>query len=1103
MSEELTQKRLTEHGLRIGEYEFFNIGSSTLNQLKKCKIVPDRDYKEYGIRKPDALLVDRRNKSNIKVICVTEVKDSGKFKSNADKTETIRQCNDVCQILEAEVGIATDLSSFVWFNPRQNDPLNNYTDQTTGMVRNFALIKDENGGDFIKEFVIDQTQDEQDPTKLSVKTRKSIQNLELVRRSISPINSRLVKETTIDPTNLAKQIWQDVWSVTGATPEKCLYTFVELFIFKYLSDLDVLTEDDKGNRINFKDIFSLGSKNAFKNYTQNVRPYLKVMFPESLEDNTTIINGTVLNPKVAEHSEVFYKILNRFKDFGEMKNIDPSFKSKVFEEFMKETISKKNWGQFFTPRNIIDAMIEISDIDKLEEGSEICDPACGVGGFILEPFKVKKNGINFYFQVEGNNIKSRYKFYAFDKGFDREEQMVIILAKANMLIFLSELIKKNPTLSQEFSQLFNSTFKLLSNTILGTLSKTEKDRYDLILTNPPYVTSGSSNYKNAIEKDEKLRAFYLIRAMGAEGLFLEWIVRSLRPSKKAFIIVPDGILNRVNDNKLREFIKDECILDGIISLPIDAFYRNPKKTYILAITKKPEKSEIERKEHKQTEPVFTYLVSNIGETLDVRRFTIEDNDLNETVSLFNQFKGAKTSFRSPSKRCKIQSIDRFDPNQHWSVDRWWSKEEKIELGIEEKENIVSSEDFVELLKSKSRDFDDLVKKAEQALVQNTSNGSKATEETKQISLSDSKFFRLSIGRRVLKRELFFNRNPNHKIPLFSANVNKEFGFVEKPNLAEFDHNSIIWGIDGNFELRVMPKGKEYAITDHCGSIEILNDQISPDFLNLLLDRKKYELGFDRSLRASLKNVKQIIIEISINSNGNFDLNAQERVVQNYRPFSEIQKSVQRTERNIEDITVSLESEYPHVEDMLSNLFTIRQGNAYYTRKRVIGNGWVGNIPVYSSNTENNGLLMTMDLGHIRPRDLYYQHCLTWSIDGYIAGKLFVRNPTNIRNEKKQEFYFTINNHSGILLPKVEGLYLPFMKHILQPLFDDKVKGYGNNKLGTNQIEDITVKIPINSTGEFDIAKQKEISQRYDMIENLKASYLEHLNAIAECKIIAN
>jgi type I restriction enzyme M protein len=704
MSEELIQKGLTDGGIKVGIYEYYPIGSTTLNQLKKYQIIPKKDYKKYGTRRPDTLLVDRRNKNDVKVTVVIEHKDLGKFVSDEDKKGTVEQCNDICQILNAEVGIATDLSSFVWFNPQQPNPLTGYKDQTTNATRSYTIIQNENGDDFIKEFVIDQKQDEQDLTKLNIKTRKSIQNLELVRRSIASTNSKIIKETTIDPTSLAKQIWQDVWSVTGATPEKCLYTFVELFIFKYLSDLGILAEDSMGNKINFKDIYALGSDKAFKNYTRNARPFMKVMFPESPIDHTTIINGTVLNPKVSQHGTVFYKILKRFNDFGEMKNIDPRFKSKVFEEFMKETISRKNWGQFFTPRNIIDAMVEMSDIDKLEEGSEVCDPACGVGGYILEPLKVKENGIDFYYQIEGDMIKPRLKFFGFDKGFEQEEQLVIILAKSNMLIFLSELLKKNPTLSEKFSDLFNSTFKLLSTSILGTLSITEYDKYDLILTNPPYVTSGSSNYKESINDDAGLRKFYKTQGMGVESLFLEWIINSLKPSRSAFIMIPDGILNRLTDNKMRAFIKEECIIDGIISLPVNAFYRNPKKTYILAITKKPEKTSIQRKEHKQTEPVFTYLVSKVGETLDVKRFPVEENDLHEMVSLYNQFKGAKLSFHTESKRCKIQPIDKFDtdkPTSHWSVDRWWSKEEKVELGIEEQDTIMSLDEF----KDKTKDIE--------------------------------------------------------------------------------------------------------------------------------------------------------------------------------------------------------------------------------------------------------------------------------------------------------------------------------------------------------------------------------------------------------------
>jgi len=698
MSEELIQKGLTDSGIKVGNYEYYPIGSTTLNQLRKYQIIPKRNYKKYGTRKPDSLLVDRRNKIDVKVIAVIEYKDIGKFDSQEDRVGTVQQCNDICQVLSAEVGVATDLSSFIWFNPREPNPSTQYEDQTTKTIRSFTLIQDEKGNDFIRDFTIDQKQDEQDLTKLNVKTRKSIQNLKLVRKSITATNSKLIKETTIDPTSLATKIWQDIWSVTGATPEKCLYTFVELFIFKYLSDLNILSEDSMGNKINFKDIYALSSDKAFKNYAQNARPFMKVMFPESPIDHTTIINGTVLNPNIPQHSTVFYKILKRFNDFGEMKNIDPRFKSKVFEEFMKETISRKNWGQFFTPRNIIDAMVEMSDIDKLGEGSEICDPACGVGGYILEPMKVKDNGVDFYYQIEGDLIKPRLKFSGFDKGFDKEEQLVIILAKSNMLIFLSELLKKNPTLSEKFSDLFNSTFKLLSTSILGTLSITEYDKYDLILTNPPYVTSGSSNYKDSINDDPELRKFYKTQGMGVEGLFLEWIVNSLKPSRSAFIMIPDGILNRMTDNKLRSFVKDECIIDGIISLPINAFYRNPKKTYILAITKKSGKTAISRKEHEQTEPVFTYLVSSVGETLDVKRFSIEDNDLTEMVSLYNQFKGARSSFHSESRRCKIQPINKFNtdkPISHWSCDRWWSKEEKIELGIEEQDMIMSLGDFKE------------------------------------------------------------------------------------------------------------------------------------------------------------------------------------------------------------------------------------------------------------------------------------------------------------------------------------------------------------------------------------------------------------------------
>ena len=255
--------------------------------------------------------------------------------------------------------------------------------------------------------------------------------------------------------------------------------------------------------------------------------------------------------------------------------------------------------------------------------------------------------------------------------------------------------KNNTEITEEFAKIFNNSFVLKTNSILGTLSEIEKEKYDLILTNPPYVTSGSSNLKEEIAKNLTLKNHYKINAMGVEGLFMEWIIHALKKGGKAFIVVPDGIFNRQNDKNLRRHILNNCNIDAIISLPIKTFFTTSKKTYILALTKKNSISEL------QTTPVFTYLVSEIGESRDINRFDIEQNDLYEAVELFNSFKGNKNKFinLNSDKRCKIQSIDKFKENidNHWIIDKEWTEEEKVELGVAEENKIITVFDFKNLL----------------------------------------------------------------------------------------------------------------------------------------------------------------------------------------------------------------------------------------------------------------------------------------------------------------------------------------------------------------------------------------------------------------------
>jgi type I restriction enzyme M protein len=857
MSEELLQRNLLKSPEKIGIWDFYNIGATSVKALKEYGIIRNVEYGEVGKKKVDGIIVQQK-----KVIAVIEYKKPSEFKTKAQQEKAIKQELEVAKLLGSKILIATDTKDTVWINA------------LTG-----KRICDENGKEIKAPF--------------DIKDEKIVALIEKINYSINELSNNLKAKQLVNPTGLAKQIWQDIWSVSGATPENCLYTFVELFIFKYLSDLDILKGRNNFYRLldDFKDN---NPEDLLEDYAKSIRPKIKDLFPENPLDKTTIINGTIFVSKdqkaVKGYSTVFKKVLQRFKDYGKLEHIDYDFKSQLFESFLKESISKKNWGQFFTPLKVVRAVVEMAK-DEIKPGIKICDPACGVGKFLLEPIVTK---LEQFFEVKKNKLIPKITIHGFDKGFDKDEQKTIILAKANMLIYFSDILKENSGITEQFSQLFNDSFTLKTNSILGTLSEPLEDEYDLILTNPPYVTSGSSNLKDEIKKDGDLVNHYKINAMGVEGLFMEWIIRALKPNGKAFVIVPDGIFNRQNDKNLRQFLIDECYIDGIISLPIKTFFTTPKKTYIFCVTKKADKKAV------QTDPVFTYLVSEIGESRDIYRFDILQDDLSEAVTLYSFFKGNKSSFAkiNTDKRCKVQPFEKFKPENHWSVDRWWSKEEQIELGILEEDKVVSLTNLSEMIVDFSNTLNEYSN-----LLNSVSEKESIESDFEEIGLSNIEYFELSIGKRIVKRDLIkFTGN----IPIYSANVKSPVGFHNQSNIPNFDNNFVLWGIDGDFEFNAISKGSPFVSTDHCGVIRVLSNEILPEYLMIQLEIVRHKYGFDRGLRASLKNIKDVAIKIPFNSDGSINIDKQKEVIEKYEYVRELKNKISEYKNNISDLTVDVE-----------------------------------------------------------------------------------------------------------------------------------------------------------------------------------------------------
>lgn len=698
MSEELIQRGLIKHGIKILNYEYFDLGNTTIEQLKRNKIIKDKNYGKYKQKKPDTLLVDRQNRQDPQVIVCIEYKSPSEFRTDKQKKEAIQQCNNYAQVLNAKIGVITDGQISFWINPKQENKDNEYTDETGKTKRNYSFIRNEDKKDLSESFII-QRKPETDYEILDDDTKNTLDYIGRILSCINKKNSTLLSTEEVDPLPLATSVWQDIYINTGKNPEKCLYNVVELFIFKFLSDLGVLKPPS-----DFESLLSMyetdTDKEVLEYYARNSRVKIRELFPEG-KDKTTIINGTIFvksdGTPVPSQAHLFRNSLKKYNSFHSLRNVKKEFKTKLFETFLKQSMDKSRLGQFLTPRKVVRAMVEMSDVENLPDGSRFCDPFCGVGGFLCEPLHKTKRKNDFI--PRNGKIKPKIVYHGFDKGSDDEEERTIILAKANMLIYLSEIVEKYPNLTKEFARVFNEIYRLITESNLGTLKiriNEESEKYDLILTNPPYITGGVTSIKEEI-RTEGLEGNYIWGGKGVEGLALEWIVKNLKKGGRAFVIIPDSLLIATTNKGLRTHFLKECYLNCIISLPVKTFFATPKKTYILGITKKENKNDV------QDFPVFTYLVSNIGETLDVYRFEIEGkSDLEKAKDLFNSYKGSPKTFpveEVGDLRGRLRPIEKFEEeiDNHWCVDRWWSKEEKIKLGIEEEERVVSVDEFKEIL----------------------------------------------------------------------------------------------------------------------------------------------------------------------------------------------------------------------------------------------------------------------------------------------------------------------------------------------------------------------------------------------------------------------
>ena len=206
MSEELLQTTPK----RIGRYTYYRLGSTTLDQLQAHGIIPRTNYGRLRAKKPDGLVSYHKN-----IKAVVEYKQPAQLKSPAQIAKAIDQELPVAKVL-CKLLIVTDGTKSFWINALNGDRISDHTgNEVCAVFHPFGA----NNTTIIEQLIED------------------------IDASISLTTSQIRTARIIDPSPLAKRLWQTIWVATGKSPVKCLYNVVELFIFKFLSDLRVLPDD--------------------------------------------------------------------------------------------------------------------------------------------------------------------------------------------------------------------------------------------------------------------------------------------------------------------------------------------------------------------------------------------------------------------------------------------------------------------------------------------------------------------------------------------------------------------------------------------------------------------------------------------------------------------------------------------------------------------------------------------------------------------------------------------------------------------------------------------------------------------------------------------
>ncbi|MBR3979967.1 MAG: restriction endonuclease subunit M [Bacteroidales bacterium] len=258
---------------------------------------------------------------------------------------------------------------------------------------------------------------------------------------------------------------------------------------------------------------------------------------------------------------------------------DLDSKGRAFETFMG-SFFRGNFGQYFTPREIVDFIV---DVLPIKNDSKVLDTSCGSGGFLLYALNKVRNQASEFYPNHLNDVRQHERWFKHWHDFAEKNLYGIEISEQ-----ISRAAKMNMIIHDDgHTNVITSDGLVSDSTIFERTANKgfEYGTFDFIITNPPFgstIRQSEQAYLKTYQLGKKEEDWLAVKAQpetirdgqSTEVLFIEQDYKFLKEEGFLAIVLPDGILTNSTMQYVRTQIEDWFRIVAVVSMPQTAFMAN-------------------------------------------------------------------------------------------------------------------------------------------------------------------------------------------------------------------------------------------------------------------------------------------------------------------------------------------------------------------------------------------------------------------------------------------------------------------------------------------------------------------------------------------------